>query len=101
MAEERFDQTRPEKSGGAGNQYLHNWSCHVTVRDVISPRKVALVTGAGSGIGKAVATGLLNEGYAVVLVGRRGEMLERTVAEAGKTTGNSLVVPADVTKPDS
>jgi len=68
---------------------------------VISPRKVALVTGAGSGIGKAVATGLLNEGYAVVLVGRRGDMLERTVAEAGQTTGDSLVVPADVTKPDS
>ena len=68
---------------------------------MISPRKVALVTGAGSGIGKAVATGLLNEGYAVVLVGRRGELLEGTVSEAGKTTGDSLVVPADVTKPDS
>jgi len=101
LAEERFDQTRPEKSGGAGNQYLHLCSCHVTVRDVISPRKVALVTGAGSGIGQAVATGLLHEGYAVVLVGRRGQLLEGTVAEAGQGAGDALVVPTDVTDPGS
>ena len=101
LTEERFDQTRPEKSSGAGNEYLHLCSCHVTVRDVISPRKVALVTGAGSGIGKAVATGLLHEGYAVVLVGRRGELLEGTVADAGKGAGEALVVPTDITDPGS
>ena len=64
-----------------------------------TPRKVALVTGAGTGIGKAVATGLLDAGYAVTLVGRRGELLERTVSEAGKSARDALVVPADITDP--
>jgi NAD(P)-dependent dehydrogenase (short-subunit alcohol dehydrogenase family) len=68
---------------------------------VTSPRKVAFVTGAGTGIGKAVATGLLQEGYAVALAGRRADTLERTASEAGAATGTSLVVPTDVTQPDS
>jgi NAD(P)-dependent dehydrogenase (short-subunit alcohol dehydrogenase family) len=68
---------------------------------VNTPRKVALVTGAGTGIGKAVATGFLNEGYAVVLLGRRGELLEQTVSEAGKDGRDALVVPADVSDPGS
>jgi NAD(P)-dependent dehydrogenase (short-subunit alcohol dehydrogenase family) len=59
--------------------------------------KIALVTGAGSGIGKAVALALMNEGYAVALTGRRREPLEET-AQAGKS-GKSLVVPADVSDP--
>src|SRR5205085_1402774 len=45
--------------------------------------KIAMVTGAGSGIGRATALALLNEGYAVVLAGRRREALERTADEAG------------------
>ena len=64
-------------------------------------RKVAVVTGAGSGIGKGVALALLREGYSVVLVGRRAEPLENTVKEAGPLGSQALVVPTDVSKPDS
>jgi NAD(P)-dependent dehydrogenase (short-subunit alcohol dehydrogenase family) len=63
--------------------------------------KIALVTGAGSGIGKAVATALLHEGYAVVLAGRRLEALEATAAEAGAPAGRSLAVSTDVGDPAS
>jgi NAD(P)-dependent dehydrogenase (short-subunit alcohol dehydrogenase family) len=59
--------------------------------------KVALVTGAGSGIGKAVALALMKEGYATVLAGRRREPLETTSREGGGA--KSLVVPTDVTNP--
>jgi NAD(P)-dependent dehydrogenase (short-subunit alcohol dehydrogenase family) len=64
-------------------------------------QKVALVTGAGSGIGRASALALMKEGYAVALAGRRRDALEAT-AEAGKAGGGkSLVVPTDVTDPGS
>jgi NAD(P)-dependent dehydrogenase (short-subunit alcohol dehydrogenase family) len=63
--------------------------------------KVALVTGAGSGIGRATAVALLKEGYAVVLTGRRREPLEQSRTLAGPNAGRALVVPADVTDPDS
>ena len=59
--------------------------------------KVALVTGAGSGIGRATARAFLREGYAVVLAGRRRVALEETAAG----TGNALVVPTDVSDPQS
>jgi len=59
-------------------------------------QKVAIVTGAGSGIGKAVSLALLAEGYAVALAGRRKEMLEATAAEAGAARARTLVVPTDV-----
>jgi len=66
-----------------------------------SAGKVALVTGAGTGIGKQAALALLKEGYSVVLAGRRKELLDAT-AEQGKTCGSpTLVVPADVGDPDS
>ncbi|MET0924644.1 MAG: SDR family oxidoreductase [Xanthobacteraceae bacterium] len=59
-------------------------------------QKVALVTGAGTGIGKAVALALMKDGYDVVLAGRRQDKLEETANE-GKSTGTkSLVVPTDV-----
>lgn len=61
--------------------------------------KVALVTGAGTGIGKAVAVALLREGYRVVLAGRRVEPLEEIVNVAGN--GRALAVPADVGSPES
>ena len=63
--------------------------------------RVALVTGAGSGIGKAVSIGLLKAGYAVVLAGRRAEALERTVQETGDDRSHALGVPTDVSDPDS
>jgi NAD(P)-dependent dehydrogenase (short-subunit alcohol dehydrogenase family) len=60
--------------------------------------KIAIVTGAGSGIGKAVARALLQNGYSVALAARRREQLEKTAAEGG---GDALVVPTDVTDPES
>ncbi len=61
--------------------------------------KVAIVTGAGTGIGKAAALALLQERWAVALAGRRKEMLEATAAE-GKASGSpTLVVPTDVADP--
>ncbi len=57
--------------------------------------KTAVVTGAGSGIGQAVALALMKEGYAVALCGRRKEPLEET-ANAGTKSAKPLVVPTDV-----
>jgi NAD(P)-dependent dehydrogenase (short-subunit alcohol dehydrogenase family) len=62
--------------------------------------KIAIVTGAGSGIGRATALALLGDGYSVALAGRRREPLEETAAEAGPGAP-ALVVPTDVTDPDS
>ena len=61
-------------------------------------RKVAIVTGAGSGVGKAAALALLRESYAVVLAGRRAEALEQVAAEAEKLGAQALAVPTDVTE---
>jgi NAD(P)-dependent dehydrogenase (short-subunit alcohol dehydrogenase family) len=63
--------------------------------------KVAIVTGAGTGIGKAVAIGLLEADYAVVLAGRRLAPLEQAVLEAGAHSAHALVVPTDVGDPDA
>ena len=63
--------------------------------------KSAIVTGAGSGIGRAVALGLVEEGYAVAVAGRRPDALEATAAAADANRGRVLVVPADVTDPAS
>ncbi|MFO0852398.1 MAG: SDR family oxidoreductase [Gemmataceae bacterium] len=60
--------------------------------------KVALVTGAGTGVGRAVTLALAGAGYRVALAGRRREPLERVALEAG---GGALVAPADVTDPAS
>ena len=61
--------------------------------------KVAVVTGAGSGIGRASALALLGAGYCVALAGRRKDALEETVA-LGKAADRSLAVPTDVSRPD-
>ena len=64
-------------------------------------RKVALVTGAGQGIGKAAAHALLEDGWAVVFAGRRRETLENAIAESGAGADAAIAVPTDVGKPDS
>ena len=61
--------------------------------------KVALVTGAGSGIGRATALALLGAGYSVVLAGRRAEALQQTIAQAGEHAANALAVPTDAGDP--
>src|ERR1700690_3372213 len=63
--------------------------------------KISLVTGAGSGIGRAVSLALQPAGYSVVLAGRRAEPLERTAAAASAAGGRVLPVPPDATDPDS
>jgi NAD(P)-dependent dehydrogenase (short-subunit alcohol dehydrogenase family) len=64
-------------------------------------RKIAMVTGAGSGIGKCVAITLAQNGYAVVLAGRRKEPLEAAALEVKQANSQTLVVLADVTNPAS
>jgi len=64
-------------------------------------QKVAVVTGAGTGVGKAVALALMREGYAAVLAGRRTEKLKETASEAGLTGAKSIIVPTDVSDPQS
>jgi NAD(P)-dependent dehydrogenase (short-subunit alcohol dehydrogenase family) len=63
--------------------------------------KVAVVTGAGSGIGKAVALAMLKDGYRVALAGRRQDALDKTVGEAGDAGARALAVSTDVTNPES
>jgi len=63
--------------------------------------KVAVITGAGSGIGKAVALTLLRDGYRVALAGRRADTLQTVVTEAGTAGERALVVSTDVSDPDS
>jgi NAD(P)-dependent dehydrogenase (short-subunit alcohol dehydrogenase family) len=63
--------------------------------------KVAIVTGAGTGIGRAVATGLLEHDYSVVLAGRRTALLEQAITDAGAHATRALVMPTDVTDPAS
>lgn len=64
------------------------------------PSRIALVTGAGSGIGRAVALALQSNGYSVVLAGRRAAELDRTAAAATGSGGAMLAVPTDVSKPE-
>ena len=58
-----------------------------------SSGKVAIVTGAGSGIGRATGLALLDEGYSVVLAGRRREALEETAAAAGPASARASSCP--------
>jgi NAD(P)-dependent dehydrogenase (short-subunit alcohol dehydrogenase family) len=62
-------------------------------------RRVAIVTGAGTGIGRSVALALLKEGYCISLAGRRAEMLARVVEDAGPCVSQTLAVPTDVSNP--
>ena len=62
--------------------------------------KIAVVTGAGSGIGRASSLALLKNGYKVALAGRRKDALDETAQLAGNNSPNALAVPTDVTKRD-
>jgi NAD(P)-dependent dehydrogenase (short-subunit alcohol dehydrogenase family) len=62
--------------------------------------KIALVTGASSGIGKACATALLHDGWHVVFVGRRAELLKEAIAAAGEAGTRGLALPCDVADED-
>jgi len=64
-------------------------------------QRTAIVTGAGSGIGRAVGIALLKDGYAVALCGRRREPLEETANTAGSGSATRLVLPTDVTNDES
>ena len=67
----------------------------------MTSHKIAVVTGAGSGIGRAVAVTLQSAGYSVVLAGRRAAELERTAAMAQASGRQMLPVPTDVSDPNS
>jgi NAD(P)-dependent dehydrogenase (short-subunit alcohol dehydrogenase family) len=58
--------------------------------------KIALVTGASSGIGKACATALLHEGWQVIFVGRRAELIEQAIAASGVASSGAVAMPCDV-----
>jgi len=64
-------------------------------------KKVAIVTGAGSGVGRAVGLVLLREGYHVALAGRRKDALEQVAGEARPARSRALVVPTDVRDPEA
>ncbi|GIL04906.1 MAG: SDR family oxidoreductase [Burkholderiaceae bacterium] len=63
--------------------------------------RVALVTGAGSGVGRAVATTFLRAGWQVALAGRRADALDETIRLAGQDAQRALAVPTDVTQAES
>jgi NAD(P)-dependent dehydrogenase (short-subunit alcohol dehydrogenase family) len=64
-----------------------------------SDNKVAIITGAGSGIGKATALAFLNDGYKVALAGRRRDALESAVKDAGDKASHAIAVPTDIRDP--
>ncbi|MGE5089694.1 MAG: SDR family oxidoreductase [Candidatus Levyibacteriota bacterium] len=63
--------------------------------------RVALITGAGSGIGKAAALALLDDGWHVVLAGRRKGALDEAVRDAGANGSRAVAIPTDLTRPES
>ena len=63
-------------------------------------KRTAVVTGAGTGIGKSAALALLADGYHVALVGRRKELLDRTAADSG-AGARALAIAADLSKPEN
>ena len=66
-----------------------------------SNSKVAIITGAGTGIGKATALAFLNDGYRVAFAGRRRELLEDAIKEAGGKASCAIAVPTDVSDPSA
>jgi NAD(P)-dependent dehydrogenase (short-subunit alcohol dehydrogenase family) len=66
----------------------------------MTQKRVAFVTGAGTGIGKSAALALLGDGYHVALVGRRKELLDKTAADSG-AKDRAMVLPGDITRPEA
>jgi NAD(P)-dependent dehydrogenase (short-subunit alcohol dehydrogenase family) len=66
-----------------------------------SEGKVAIITGAGTGIGKATAHAFLNDGYFVAFAGRRKDILENAIKESGDNTARSIAIPTDVSDEDA
>jgi NAD(P)-dependent dehydrogenase (short-subunit alcohol dehydrogenase family) len=66
-----------------------------------SEGKVAIVTGAGTGIGRAAALALLGDGFRVALAGRRKELLDGAAADAGAASARAMVIPTDVSDPQA
>src|SRR5262249_26170049 len=81
-------------SSGCGNRNRRH--AGIDQENMTANGKVAMVTGAGSGIGRAAAVALLKEGYRVVLAGRRPDALAETLTAAGINTAQTLAVPTDV-----
>jgi NAD(P)-dependent dehydrogenase (short-subunit alcohol dehydrogenase family) len=69
--------------------------------NMASNGKVAIITGAGSGIGKATALAFLNDGYSVGFAGRRRDALENAVKEAGENASRAIAVPTDISDPSA
>jgi NAD(P)-dependent dehydrogenase (short-subunit alcohol dehydrogenase family) len=67
--------------------------------NMASDGKVAIITGAGSGIGKATALAFLNDGYSVGFAGRRRNALENAIKEAGEKASRAIAVPTDISDP--
>src|SRR6185503_11517895 len=72
-----------------------------TMVEMTNHSKIAVVTGAGSGIGRAVALTLQSAGYSVALAGRRPAELEKTASLAQPGGAKMLPVPTDISKPDA
>jgi NAD(P)-dependent dehydrogenase (short-subunit alcohol dehydrogenase family) len=70
-------------------------------QEPITMQKIALITGAGSGIGRGVAVALTQAGFSVVLAGRRREPLDETARQAARSGSATLVVPTDVSDADA
>ena len=71
------------------------------IREMSGQKKVAIVTGGGTGIGRHTVLALLREGYCVVAAGRRLEPLQATLSDAGDLAAQALIMQADVSNPDS
>jgi NAD(P)-dependent dehydrogenase (short-subunit alcohol dehydrogenase family) len=78
-----------------------NQKSAITIQQSYMAHKIAIVTGAGSGIGRAVSIALLKEGYAVVLCGRRVDQLKETASAPDTGSAPRRVIPTDVTQPDA
>jgi NAD(P)-dependent dehydrogenase (short-subunit alcohol dehydrogenase family) len=70
-------------------------------QNMAGPQKIAVVTGAGTGVGRAAALALMQAGYAVALAGRRPDKLEEVAREGAAGNAKSLAVPTDVADPAS